>query len=35
VQEREIFMTKIWPRMRTLIGRLGIRIDELMEREPA
>lgn len=35
VQEREIFLTRIWPRMRTLIERLDIDIDTLMAREPA
>jgi len=35
VQERDIFLTKIWPRMRTLIARLDIDIAELMDREPA
>lgn len=35
VQERETFLTKIWPRMRNLIDRLDIDIAELMDREPA
>lgn len=35
VQEREIFLTKIWPRMRNLIQRLDIDIAELMDRETA
>lgn len=35
VQEREVFLTKIWPRMRNLISRLDIDIRELMDREPA
>lgn len=35
VQEREVFLTKIWPRMRNLIARLDIDIRELMDREPA
>lgn len=35
VQEREIFLTKIWPRMRNLIQRLDIDVDELMDRETA
>lgn len=35
VQEREIFLTKIWPRMRSLITRLDIDLRELMDHEPA
>ena len=35
VQEREIFLTRIWPRMRTLIDRLDIDIAELTARETA
>lgn len=35
VQERDIFLTKIWPRMRVLISRLDIDISELMDRETA
>ncbi len=35
VQEREIFLTKIWPRMRNLITRLDIDLRELMDHEPA
>lgn len=35
VQEREIFLNKIWPRMRNLIDRLDIDIRDLMDREPA
>ncbi|MBK8629225.1 MAG: GntR family transcriptional regulator [Sphingomonadales bacterium] len=35
VQEREIFLTKIWPRMRGIIGRLGISMDELFESADA
>lgn len=35
VQEREVFLTKIWPRMRNLIQRLDIDVDELMDRETA
>jgi GntR family transcriptional regulator len=35
VQERELFLTKIWPRMRNLIERLDIDLRELMDREPA
>jgi GntR family transcriptional regulator len=33
VQEREIFLHKIWPRMRGIIDRLGISLDELFETE--
>ncbi len=35
VQEREIFLTRIWPRMRTLIDRLDIDMGDLMARETA
>ena len=35
VHERDIFLTKIWPRMRDLIDRLDSDIAELMEHEPA
>jgi hypothetical protein len=35
VQERDIFLNKIWPRMRNLIDRLDIDIADLMDREPA
>lgn len=35
VQEREIFLNRIWPRMRTLIDRLNIDLASLMERETA
>ncbi|MEY5008635.1 MAG: hypothetical protein RL764_1951, partial [Pseudomonadota bacterium] len=35
VQEREIFLTRIWPRMRTLIDRLDIDMADLMARETA
>ena len=35
VQEREMFLTRIWPRMRGIIDRLGISLDELVERENA
>ncbi|MEY2926844.1 MAG: hypothetical protein RL367_1321 [Pseudomonadota bacterium] len=34
-QEREMFLNKVWPRMRRLIDRLAISVDELFEREPA
>jgi len=33
VQEREIFINRIWPRMRNHIARLGISMDELLETE--
>jgi GntR family transcriptional regulator len=35
VQEREIFLTKVWPRIRGIIGRLDIALDELLDREMA
>ena len=35
VQEREIFLTRIWPRMKAIIARLDIQLEELIEREPA
>lgn len=35
VQEREIFLSKVWPRMRAHIERLGIDPAELVAREPA
>ena len=35
VQEREIFLTRIWPRMRTLVDRLDIDIADLTARETA
>jgi GntR family transcriptional regulator len=35
VQEREIFLTRIWPRMRALIERLDIDVSTLMDRETA
>lgn len=35
VQERETFLTKVWPRMRAHIERLGIDPSELVAREPA
>jgi GntR family transcriptional regulator len=34
-QERDMFLNKIWPRMRRLIDRLDISVDELLEREVA
>jgi GntR family transcriptional regulator len=34
-QERDMFLNKIWPRMRRLIDRLDISMDELLEREVA
>lgn len=33
VQERDIFLNRIWPRMRAHIARLGISLDELLETE--
>ncbi len=33
VHEREIFITRIWPRMRAHIDRLGISLDELFQLE--
>ena len=35
VQERDVFLTRIWPRMRTLIERLDLDLVELMDKEPA
>jgi GntR family transcriptional regulator len=35
VQERDLFLTKIWPRMQAHIDRLGLSLDELLAREPA
>jgi GntR family transcriptional regulator len=35
VQERELFLTKIWPRMRSHIERLGIDMAELLATEIA
>lgn len=35
VQERETFLTKVWPRMRAHIERLGIDPAELVAREIA
>jgi GntR family transcriptional regulator len=35
VQEREIFLNRIWPRMRALIDRLDIDIAELTAQETA
>jgi GntR family transcriptional regulator len=35
VQERDTFLTRVWPRMRAHIERLGIDLDELVMREPA
>lgn len=35
VQEREVFLTRVWPRMRAHIERLGIDPAELVAREPA
>ena len=33
VQERDIFLNRIWPRTRAHIARLGISLDELLETE--
>jgi GntR family transcriptional regulator len=35
VQERDVFLTRIWPRMRTLIERLDLDLADLMDTEPA
>jgi GntR family transcriptional regulator len=35
VHERDMFLTKVWPRMRAHIERLGIDPTELVLREPA
>ena len=35
VQEREVFLNRVWPRMRALIDRLDIDLAELTRREPA
>ena len=35
IQERETFLTKVWPRMRAHIERLGIDPAELVTRELA
>jgi GntR family transcriptional regulator len=35
VQEREIFLTKVWPRIRGIIARLDIELEELFDREMA
>jgi GntR family transcriptional regulator len=35
VQERDIVLTKIWPRFRELLERLDISVEELLEREAA
>ncbi len=35
VQEREIVLTRLWPRFRLLIERLDISVDELLAQEPA
>ncbi len=34
-QEREVFLTRIWPRMRNLIDRLDIEVADLLARETA
>jgi GntR family transcriptional regulator len=33
VQEREIVLTKLWPRFRALIERLDISVEELLQQE--
>ncbi len=33
VQERDIVLNKIWPRFRSLIERLDISVEELLERK--
>lgn len=35
IHERELFLTRIWPRMRAHIERLGIDLAELVAREEA
>ena len=35
IQERTVFIERIWPRMRAHIDRLGISVDELMAIEIA
>lgn len=35
VQERDTFLTKVWPKMRAHIERLGIDLNELVMREEA
>ena len=35
VQEREIFLTRIWPRIRKLIDRLDINLSDLTAHETA
>ena len=35
VQEREIFLTRIWPRMRNLISKLDIDLADLMDSASA
>ena len=35
VQERDIFLNRIWPRMRNLISKLDIDLADLMDRETA
>ncbi len=35
VHERDIFLTRIWPKMRAHLERLGIEPAELLAREPA
>lgn len=35
LQERETFLTRVWPRMRAHIERLGIKVEELVAHHPA
>jgi GntR family transcriptional regulator len=35
VQERETFLTRVWPRMRSHMERLGIDVNDLLTREDA
>lgn len=35
VQEREIFVNRVWPKMRAHIERLGIDLADLIEHHPA
>ncbi|MFM9851898.1 MAG: GntR family transcriptional regulator [Sphingomonadaceae bacterium] len=35
VNERELFLHKVWPRMRAHIERLGINVEELVAHETA
>lgn len=35
IQERETFLNRVWPRMRAIIERLDISLEELLEKETA